>query len=62
MAGPLALGLMAFGHFAQAADAGAAHQLENVGRSMVASRRQDVSVFVSWRLRATDPDLIAFNL
>ena len=58
----LALGLTAFGHFAQAADASAARQMENLGRRIVASRRQDGSVFVSWRLLATDNDLIAFNL
>ncbi|MBN1418979.1 MAG: rhamnogalacturonan lyase [Planctomycetes bacterium] len=39
-----------------------ARQMERLGRGIVAVRRADGGVFVSWRLLATDPPGIAFNL
>ena len=36
--------------------------MENLGRGMVAVKRADGSVFVSWRWLGTEPDDIAFNL
>jgi len=37
------------------------HQLENLTRGLVAVRCDDGSVFVSWRLFATDPDSLGFH-
>jgi rhamnogalacturonan endolyase len=37
-------------------------QMENLGRGIVALRHCSDSVFISWRLLATDPDGIAFNV
>lgn len=45
-----------------AASALAQRQMENLTRGMVALRQGDGSVFVSWRLFATDPADLAFNL
>lgn len=39
-----------------------ARQMEKLGRGVVAVRQSDGKVFVSWRVLATDPDDIAFNL
>jgi rhamnogalacturonan endolyase len=39
-----------------------ARQMERLGRGVVAIKRGDGKVFVSWRLLGTDPDEIAFNL
>jgi len=39
-----------------------ARQMERLGRGIVALRVSDSEVFVSWRLLATDPDDLAFNL
>jgi rhamnogalacturonan endolyase len=38
------------------------YQLENINRGVVAVRKTDTSIFVSWRLLATDPDTVAFNV
>ena len=40
----------------------AQRQMENLTRGIVAVRRSDGGVFVSWRLFGTDPDEIVFNL
>ncbi|HVS54532.1 MAG TPA: rhamnogalacturonan lyase [Opitutaceae bacterium] len=40
----------------------AQHQMENLGRGVVAIHQSDGKVFVSWRLLGTDPDNVAFNL
>jgi rhamnogalacturonan endolyase len=40
----------------------AQHQLEALGRGVVAIHQPDGRVFVSWRLLGTDPDKVAFNL
>jgi rhamnogalacturonan endolyase len=37
-------------------------QLENLSRGIVATHQPDGNVFVSWRLLASDPDGISFNL
>jgi rhamnogalacturonan endolyase len=37
-------------------------QMENLGRGVVAIHEPDGRVFVSWRLLATDPEGVAFNL
>lgn len=37
-------------------------QMERLGRGLVALRRDDGKVFLSWRLFGTDPDAIAFNV
>jgi rhamnogalacturonan endolyase len=39
-----------------------ARQMERLGRGVVAIRREDGRVFVSWRLLGTDPVDIAFNV
>jgi rhamnogalacturonan endolyase len=36
--------------------------MEALGRGVVASSRDDGKIFVSWRLLASDPDGVAFNL
>lgn len=41
---------------------GAGRQMENLTRGLVAIKQPDGSVYVSWRLFATDPEEIAFNL
>src|SRR5262245_15255030 len=47
---------------APAADAPAAREMEKLGRGLVAVNQGEGKVFVGWRLLATDPDDIAFNL
>jgi fibronectin-binding autotransporter adhesin len=45
--------------------AGAAHaqrQMENLGRGVIALRSSSSAVYVGWRLLATDPESIAFNV
>jgi rhamnogalacturonan endolyase len=42
--------------------ASAAPSMENLGRGVVAVRQSDGRVFVSWRLLATDPVEMAFNV
>jgi rhamnogalacturonan endolyase len=42
--------------------AGAERQMERLGRGVVAVRRDDGRVFVSWRLLGTDPEDIAFDI
>jgi rhamnogalacturonan endolyase len=41
---------------------GQARVMENFGRGVVAIHQSDGHVFVSWRLLATDPDGVAFNV
>lgn len=43
-------------------DANAQRQMERLGRGVVAIKQSDGKVFISWRLLATDPEHIAFNL
>lgn len=38
------------------------YQIEDLKRGVVAVRKSDTSVFVSWRLLATDPDTVSFNV
>ncbi|MBN1414637.1 MAG: T9SS type A sorting domain-containing protein [Bacteroidales bacterium] len=38
------------------------YQIEDIDRGIVAVKTTDTSVFISWRLLATDPDTIAFNV
>jgi rhamnogalacturonan endolyase len=38
------------------------YQLEDLNRGVVAVRKSDTSIFVSWRLLATDPDTVSFNV
>jgi rhamnogalacturonan endolyase len=38
------------------------YQIEALKRGVVAVRKSDTSVFVSWRLLATDPDTVSFNV
>ncbi|UCH13758.1 MAG: T9SS type A sorting domain-containing protein [Bacteroidales bacterium] len=45
-----------------AGDAIGQYQIEDLNRGVVAVRKTDTSVFVSWRLLATDPDTISFNV
>ncbi|HLP09995.1 MAG TPA: rhamnogalacturonan lyase [Opitutaceae bacterium] len=45
-----------------AAEPPPARIMENLGRGIIAVHQPDGSVFVSWRLLATDPENIAFNL
>jgi rhamnogalacturonan endolyase len=40
----------------------AQRQMENLGRGVIAVRQLDNKIFVSWRLLATDPEAVAFNL
>lgn len=40
----------------------APRQMEALGRGVVAIRQDDGRVFISWRLLATDPDELRFNL
>ncbi len=40
----------------------AQRQMESLGRGVVAIKRDDGKIFVSWRLLATDPQNLAFNL
>ena len=44
------------------APASPARQMERLGRGIVALRVADDQVFLAWRLLATDPDDLAFNL
>jgi rhamnogalacturonan endolyase len=44
------------------ADMPAARQMERLGRGVVAVRRQEGGVFVSWRMLGTDPPDIAFDI
>jgi len=37
-------------------------QMENLGRGVIALRQSPDSVFISWRMLATDPDNIGFNI
>ena len=37
-------------------------QLETLDRGLVAVRKSDALVFLSWRYLGTDPDGVAFNL
>jgi len=39
-----------------------ARQMERLGRGLVALRIADDQTFLAWRLLATDPDDLAFNL
>lgn len=43
-------------------NADAQRQMENLGRGVVAIHQQKDSVFIGWRMLATDPDDIAFNV
>jgi hypothetical protein len=38
------------------------YQMEKLNRGIVAVKTSDTSVFISWRLLATDPDTVAFNV
>jgi rhamnogalacturonan endolyase len=38
------------------------YKFEELNRGVVAVRKSDTSVFISWRLLATDPDTISFNV
>jgi rhamnogalacturonan endolyase len=38
------------------------YQIETLDRGIVAIKTSDTSVFISWRLLATDPDSISFNV
>ncbi len=40
----------------------APHQMENLGRGVVAVRQSETQVYVGWRLLGADPPEIAFNL
>lgn len=44
------------------APAGAQHVMENLGRGVVAVRSAEASVYIGWRLLATDPADVGFNL
>ncbi len=37
-------------------------QIEDLNRGVVAVRKTDTSIFVGWRLLATDPDTVGFNV
>ncbi len=37
-------------------------QMENLGRGLIALRKSPDSVFISWRIKGTDPDNTAFNV
>ena len=45
-----------------AADARAQRQMEKLGRGVIAVRTNSTSVYIGWRLPATDPNDIGFNL
>ena len=38
------------------------YQIEDLDRGIVAVKTSDTSVFISWRLLATDPDSLSFNV
>jgi rhamnogalacturonan endolyase len=54
--------LLALFVLSAAGDARAQRVLEALGRGVVAVRQADGKVFVGWRLLATDPDGVAFNV
>ncbi|MGH9940062.1 MAG: rhamnogalacturonan lyase [Blastocatellia bacterium] len=45
-----------------ASQARAPHQMENLGRGVVAVRQSETQVYVGWRLLGADPPEVAFNL
>ncbi|HXU82626.1 MAG TPA: hypothetical protein VN914_14590, partial [Polyangia bacterium] len=45
-----------------AVPAGAQYQMERLSRGVVAVRRSNTEVYVSWRVFGNDPSGVAFNL
>jgi rhamnogalacturonan endolyase len=57
-----ALAAFAAAHFAPAAKAAAAYQMENLGRGVIAMRTGTSTVYVGWRQLGLDPSNVSFNV